>query len=47
MVNFDTLYIGGGDAKEIDFELPADTHIVSNKAGLTGGVQLWNKANLP
>ncbi len=46
MINFDTLYIGGGDAKLVDFDLPADTHVVSNQAGLTGGVQLWNEANL-
>lgn len=45
MINFDTLYIGGGDATKIDFELPPDTHVVSNKAGLTGGVQLWSEAN--
>ena len=47
MINFDTLYIGGGDATKIDFDLPHDTHIVSNKAGLTGGVQLWNEVNVP
>ena len=47
MINFDTLYIGGGDAKVIDFELPSNVRIVSNKAGLTGGVQLWSEANLP
>ena len=47
MINFDTLYIGGGDAKVIDFELPPDTRVVSNKAGLTGGVQLWSEANVP
>ena len=47
VINFDVLYIGGGDAKVIDFDLPTDIHIVSNQAGLTGGVQLWNEANLP
>ena len=47
MINFDTLYIGGGDAKAIDFELPPDIRVVSNQAGLTGGVQLWSEANLP
>jgi polyphosphate glucokinase len=45
LVNFDRLYIGGGDAADIRFELPPDAQIVSNKAGLTGGVQLWNEAN--
>jgi polyphosphate glucokinase len=47
VINFDTLYIGGGDASKINFDLPHDTHIVSNKAGLTGGVQLWNEMNVP
>ena len=47
MINFDTLYIGGGDAKLLDFELPPDTRVVSNKAGLTGGVKLWSEANVP
>ena len=42
LVNFDRLYIGGGDAKVIDFELPADVQIVSNAAGITGGVRLWD-----
>jgi polyphosphate glucokinase len=45
VVNFDTLYIGGGDAHQIDFVLPADVHIVSNDAGITGGVRLWEGAN--
>ncbi|MDP9096666.1 MAG: ROK family protein [Pseudomonadota bacterium] len=47
VINFDTLYIGGGDATKIDFNLPADTHIVSNKAGLTGGVRLWTEVTVP
>lgn len=43
LVNWDTLYIGGGDARLIDFTLPADIRIVSNEAGITGGVRLWDK----
>ncbi len=42
LVNWDTLYIGGGDARLVDFTLPADIHIVSNDAGITGGVRLWD-----
>ena len=41
-VNWDMLYIGGGDARVIDFELPEDVQLVSNKAGITGGVRLWD-----
>ncbi len=43
LVNFDTLYIGGGNARQIDFDLPADIKIVSNEAGVIGGVRLWDK----
>lgn len=45
VVIFDRLYIGGGDAARIDLELERDVTVVSNKAGLTGGVHLWNEAN--
>ena len=43
-VNWDTLYIGGGDARLIDFTLPADIHVIPNSAGITGGTRLWDKA---
>lgn len=42
LVNFDTLYIGGGDARKLDMDLPPDVHIVRNEAGITGGVRLWD-----
>ena len=38
---FDHLYVGGGNAKKVDFKLDPDVTIVSNEAGLTGGVALW------
>ena len=41
LVNYDTLYIGGGNAKLIDFDLPPGAQVVSNDAGITGGVRLW------
>jgi polyphosphate glucokinase len=41
LTNFDHLYIGGGNAKKIDFELDPDVTIVDNSAGLAGGVVLW------
>lgn len=47
VVIFDQLYIGGGDAAKVDGKLPDDVKIVSNQAGLTGGVHLWNEANNP
>jgi polyphosphate glucokinase len=42
LVGFDTLYIGGGDAQALEMELPSDVRIVSNDAGITGGVRLWD-----
>lgn len=42
VVNFDRLYIGGGGAKLLDFDLAPDMRIVSNDAGITGGVKLWD-----
>ena len=42
LVNWDTLYIGGGDARVIDFELPKDVQVISNQAGITGGARLWD-----
>lgn len=41
LVNFDTLYIGGGNARKLSIKLPQDVKIVSNEAGLTGGIRLW------
>ncbi|HEV2334130.1 MAG TPA: ROK family protein [Stellaceae bacterium] len=45
LVNFDHLYIGGGNAKQIKFALPADVTIVPNSDGLTGGIALWRVAD--
>lgn len=42
LIHFDTLYIGGGNARLVDFRLPADVHLVSNETGIIGGVRLWN-----
>ena len=42
MVNFDHLYLGGGNAKQINFALPPDVTIVPNSDGLTGGIALWD-----
>lgn len=39
--NWDHLYIGGGNAKLIDFKLPEHVSIISNEDGLLGGVALW------
>lgn len=39
--NYDHLYIGGGNAKKINFELDSNITIVSNKDGIKGGARLW------
>jgi polyphosphate glucokinase len=39
--NWDYLYIGGGNSKEIDFKLGENISVISNEDGLLGGVALW------
>jgi len=41
LVNYDALYLGGGNAQRIDFKLPRHVKIAANVNGITGGVHLW------
>jgi polyphosphate glucokinase len=41
LTTFDKLYIGGGNAEKITFELESDIKIISNEDGLRGGAWLW------
>lgn len=41
LFNYDTLYIGGGETKQIKLDLPANAKIVPNVTGLLGGIKLW------
>jgi polyphosphate glucokinase len=41
LFNYDHLFIGGGNAARIDFELPRHVTRVPNEDGLLGGVALW------
>lgn len=43
LINYDVLYIGGGNARKIELDLPENVRIVSNTAGITGGVRLWDR----
>jgi polyphosphate glucokinase len=43
LTNFDRLYIGGGNADRINFELDPDVQIVPNEYGVRGGAWLWRK----
>jgi polyphosphate glucokinase len=42
VITYDMLYIGGGNAGLIEPPLPANVKTVSNMAGITGGVRLWD-----
>jgi polyphosphate glucokinase len=42
LTSCDVLYIGGGNAKNLQLDLPANVRIVSNEAGITGGIRLWD-----
>lgn len=42
MVNFDHLYVGGGNARRIEFKLPKGVALVDNSAGILGGIKLWD-----
>lgn len=39
--NYDRLYIGGGNAENINFKLDDNIIIVTNKDGIHGGAALW------
>ena len=46
-VHYDRLYIGGGNAKAIRFEPGARVTIISNEAGIRGGIALWQRPRQP
>lgn len=46
VINFHHLYIGGGNAKKVTIALPSHATIVSNTAGLLGGIALWADPNI-
>lgn len=41
LTSCDVLYIGGGNARKLAIEMPPHVKIVSNTAGITGGIRLW------
>ena len=42
VLNFDRLYIGGGNSKKVSLILPEKVTLVPNTAGLLGGIAFWN-----
>lgn len=41
--NYDRLYLGGGNTKKINFDLPENVRIAPNREGLLGGIELWKR----
>jgi len=41
--NYDTLYIGGGNARKITFKLDDNIKLTSNRDGIKGGARLWKE----
>jgi polyphosphate glucokinase len=39
--NYKTLFIGGGNSKKVEGQLPPNVKIIDNTAGLLGGIALW------
>ncbi|HVS93257.1 MAG TPA: ROK family protein [Mucilaginibacter sp.] len=43
VVNYDILYIGGGNSDKLNFKLDKNIKIVTNQEGIKGGARLWFK----
>lgn len=40
--NYRVLYLGGGNARKINIELPENVRVVPNITGILGGIRLWD-----
>jgi polyphosphate glucokinase len=47
LLNYDHLFIGGGNAARITIRLPDNASVVSNDAGIEGGAALWQRGFRP
>jgi polyphosphate glucokinase len=43
LVFYDHCYIGGGNSTKIKFSLPPDVSLADNRAGIMGGIKLWER----
>jgi polyphosphate glucokinase len=43
LLNYDRLYLGGGNSTRITVKLPANVRLADNDTGLTGGIYLWDE----
>jgi len=41
IINYRTVYLGGGNARKLEGSLPRNVRTISNVAGLLGGIALW------
>jgi polyphosphate glucokinase len=41
LLHYDALYLGGGNGNKV-INLPGEVRIASNRAGITGGIRLWD-----
>jgi len=42
VMNYDHLYLGGGNSSRLDFKLPKNVTLVSNDAGMEGSAFVWH-----
>jgi polyphosphate glucokinase len=42
LLNYDVLYLGGGNSANLAKHLPKNVKLASNDKGITGGVRLWD-----
>jgi polyphosphate glucokinase len=47
VVLFDRMYVGGGNARHLTVDLGPRVELVSNTAGITGGIRLWERYDGP
>ena len=47
LFNYDHLYIGGGNARELTFKLDKNVTLVTNQDGIKGGARLWAEEKTP
>jgi polyphosphate glucokinase len=47
LFNYDYLYIGGGNARELTFKLDKNVKLVTNQDGIKGGARLWSTDTAP
>ncbi|HEV8082045.1 MAG TPA: ROK family protein [Chitinophagaceae bacterium] len=43
VINYDTLYISGGNADKLNFKLDKNIIIINNRDGIKGGATLWKQ----